>query len=574
MNMSQKRSFVSPTKTQTSIVAFTSGNKRTNSNKTPTRSPIARAQEAILGPPSRKNKLLGNNPFGLLAEEDDEMHEDDTCESYSDSTQVTTNSVMSPRNDSSSTPLSNKARRAAEKLKKSKAVLMDNSLRLELEQLTSFGGHKTPEVSERDKEEPFSRKNETSISLDDNKARRHEATDLENLCVSSMDFIKPTPSVPQTRNGRNSNVNNASDKEATRSNVKSPTIFSKPVLTSIQSTPRAGNQQAKPETIKVSSVPKNPYIRTTHKVGTGHPKTINTSIPRADKVIDLEKGMIRPYIHRYTLRLKIIKSRSEEEEQQLIQATLQKIFDIVLQANCKTIIPPFLELDRNDKSVPDLSSAFQVSAVDSFYSHKKYFFRMSPRDEAGIIWCSIILAQSTSFSIFMEKGKYSLDNQAFSLWPKASDNETATDLGWCLYSTRQQDKDRLASLLTTSTNENIGVKWKPIRTTNGPNRKKDPADSSERVYALHVECASDRVQETKKKLVVWYDSSSSTFPDGTKMRLVPLFSSVLSMNNRTKFASCLARQAALSAGLGTCTTWEMSTNLMLDKIDPEDHLGS
>jgi hypothetical protein len=120
--------------------------------------------------------------------------------------------------------------------------------------------------------------------------------------------------------------------------------------------------------------------------------------------------MIRPYIHRYTLRLKIIKSRSEEEEQQLIQATLQKIFDIVLQANCKTIIPPFLELDRNDKSVPDLSSAFQVSAVDSFYSHKKYFFRMSPRDEAGIIWCSIILAQSTSFSIFMEKGKYSLDN--------------------------------------------------------------------------------------------------------------------------------------------------------------------
>jgi hypothetical protein len=233
MNMSQKRSFVSPTKTQTSIVAFTSGNKRTNSNKTPTRSPIARAQEAILGPPSRKNKLLGNNPFGLLAEEDDEMHEDDTCESYSDSTQVTTNSVMSPRNDSSSTPLSNKARRAAEKLKKSKAVLMDNSLRLELEQLTSFGGHKTPEVSERDKEEPFSRKNETSISLDDNKARRHEATDLENLCVSSMDFIKPTPSVPQTRNGRNSNVNNASDKEATRSNVKSPTIFSKPVLTSI-----------------------------------------------------------------------------------------------------------------------------------------------------------------------------------------------------------------------------------------------------------------------------------------------------------------------------------------------------
>jgi hypothetical protein len=87
---------------------------------------------------------------------------------------------------------------------------------------------------------------------------------------------------------------------------------------------------------------------------------------------------------------------------------------------------------------------------------------MSPRDEAGIIWCSIILAQSNSFSIFMEKAKYSLDNQAFSLWPKASDNKSATDIVWLSYSTRQQDKDCLASLLTTLTNENIGVKWKPI----------------------------------------------------------------------------------------------------------------
>jgi hypothetical protein len=84
--------------------------------------------------------------------------------------------------------------------------------------------------------------------------------------------------------------------------------------------------------------------------------------------------MIRPNIHCYTLRLKIIKSRSEEEEQQLIQATLQKFFDIVLQADSKMIIPPFLELDRNDKCVPDLSNAFQVSAVDSFYSLKKYLF--------------------------------------------------------------------------------------------------------------------------------------------------------------------------------------------------------
>jgi hypothetical protein len=37
------------------------------------------------------------------------------------------------------------------------------------------------------------------------------------------------------------------------------------------------------------------------------------------------------------------------------------------------------------------------------------------------------------------------------------------------------------------------------------------------------------------------------------MRLVPTYNSVLSVNNKTKFLSCLARQAALSSGLATGT---------------------
>ncbi len=80
--------------------------------------------------------------------------------------------------------------------------------------------------------------------------------------------------------------------------------------------------------------------------------------------------MIRPHIHRYTLRIKIIKSKSEEEEQILVQKTLQKFFDIVLQGDSKSIIPPFYDLDRADNSIPDLSSAFNVTALDSYYSLK------------------------------------------------------------------------------------------------------------------------------------------------------------------------------------------------------------
>jgi hypothetical protein len=58
-----------------------------------------------------------------------------------------------------------------------------------------------------------------------------------------------------------------------------------------------------------------------------------------------------------------------------------------------------------------------------------------------------------------------LENNDFSLWPKASDNENTTDVGWLLYSSRAQDKERLSNLLSEITGENVGVKWKPIRAT-------------------------------------------------------------------------------------------------------------
>ncbi len=285
------------------------------------------------------------------------------------------------------------------------------------------------------------------------------------------------------------------------------------------------------------------------------PNKPQSSAGSIDKQIILKKGMLRPHIHRYTLQIKIISSKSEEDEQVLVQKTLKKFFDIVLQGDSKSIIPPFFELDRSDKSVPDLSSSFHVDALDSYYSLKRYFSRLSPRSEDGHVWCSVILAQSISFAAFMEKTRHSLENQAFSLWPKAPDHELATEVGWLLYSTRQQDEARIAEMLSQLSGEKIGIKWKAIRTTTGFNHSKDKEDNSSRVYALHLECAVDRAQEARQKLSKWYGSASKSFPDGSKMRLVPPFNTILSVGNRQKYASLIARQAALNPRLGTGTTW-------------------
>jgi len=247
---------------------------------------------------------------------------------------------------------------------------------------------------------------------------------------------------------------------------------------------------------------------------------------------------------------------------------LQRFLEILLQVEPKTILPPYLELDRNDKSIQDLSSAFPVSSLEGHHMLKKFFFRLSPRDEEGISWCSIIVAQPIPFSLIMDKAKYSLENNDFSLWPKASDNKNTTDAGWLLDSTRAQDKDRLTALLSKLIGENIGLKWKPIRVSSSNNRKKDQPASEEKNRALHVECAVDRMQEVKDKLSVWYGSSSKRLPDSTKMWLVPTITSATSIENKTKFASCLARQAALNAGLASAITREISTNLLLDRKDP------
>ncbi len=162
-----------------------------------------------------------------------------------------------------------------------------------------------------------------------------------------------------------------------------------------------------------------------------------------------------------------------------------------------------------------------------------------------------------------------MDSQSFSLWPKATDLEFAAEVGWLLYSTRQQDEERLSELLSSLAGEKIGVKWKPIQTTDGVNRNKTNQDNESRVYALHLECAADKTQDTRLKLSKWYGSHSKHFPDGSKMRLVPPFNTILSQGNKQKYASLIARQSALNARLGTSSTWEMSTNFLIDRPEPK-----
>ena len=166
----------------------------------------------------------------------------------------------------------------------------------------------------------------------------------------------------------------------------------------------------------------------------------------------------------------------------------------------------------------------------------------------------------------MDKAGSSLNNLEYGLYPRASNHESAAEIGWLLYSIREQNEERISDMLSKLTGEIIGAKWRPIRTSVGA-RKKD--DDETRTFAIHLECASDKVQAIRQQLSKWYGTGSNTFPDGTTMRLVPPFQSIISYSHKSKFASLVARQAALSSRLGTSKTWELTTNLILDRPEPK-----
>ncbi|MFN9978492.1 MAG: hypothetical protein ACK53Y_01190, partial [bacterium] len=71
------------------------------------------------------------------------------------------------------------------------------------------------------------------------------------------------------------------------------------------------------------------------------------------------------------------------------------------------------------------------------------------------------------------------------LFPKVCDHEQTAEIGWLLYSARQQDEERVSAMISSLVNETIGAKWRPIRTND--RQRAALTNPQERTYALHLE---------------------------------------------------------------------------------------
>jgi hypothetical protein len=287
-----------------------------------------------------------------------------------------------------------------------------------------------------------------------------------------------------------------------------------------------------------------------------------------DYDIKLKRGLIRHNITRYDLRFKVKSTNVEEESQVAIHRILTDLFNIILQADETTILPPYLALDCNSPGINDVSSSFLVSELVSFPALKNYFSRLYSKTEGGNIYCSLILASSLSTQDLLNAVKYKLAGLEMGLWPRPTDHEQVSDIGWLLYSSRYQDEHRIAEMFSNDLGIIIGARWHQIHTTDSNRHNTGTLDPENMVRALHLEGPSHRIHDIKSIFffLVWIFATK--FIDGTKMRLIPPYQTVISAADKGKYGAVVARQSAFLSRLATGTSHEFASNLILDRPHP------
>jgi hypothetical protein len=97
------------------------------------------------------------------------------------------------------------------------------------------------------------------------------------------------------------------------------------------------------------------------------------------------------------------------------------------------------------------------------------------------------LASTLSTHDLLTAVKYKLAGLEMGLWPRPTDHEQVSDIGWFLYSSRYQDEMRVAEMLSDALGIRVGARWRQIKTTDTNRRNQNANDLENVVRALHIE---------------------------------------------------------------------------------------
>jgi hypothetical protein len=97
--------------------------------------------------------------------------------------------------------------------------------------------------------------------------------------------------------------------------------------------------------------------------------------------------------------------------------------------------------------------------------------------------------------------------------------------------------------------------------------------AEEPTKALVLDGPQDQIYELRDVLSTWYGSKSSSFPDAVRMRLIPPLDALSDSNRQENYGAALAKHASFVSKMGKGSSWEFTSNLILDKQEPTTGLS-
>ena len=133
--------------------------------------------------------------------------------------------------------------------------------------------------------------------------------------------------------------------------------------------------------------------------------------------------------------------------------------------------------------------------------------------------------------------------------------ESATEVGWFLYSTRAMDAGALADEISDALGFQLGLRWKVI---NIGIQGKVPEEK--KVHALIVEVDTTRKWAYQRRLIEFYGreiKESRYYPNGIRLRFVKAKKDAASMDEKCKIDKLRARQKAFNSSIKSTQTYDI-----------------
>lgn len=261
----------------------------------------------------------------------------------------------------------------------------------------------------------------------------------------------------------------------------------------------------------------------------------------------------RSHITRYDLRVKVAPS---DDADNALTSALQLVFTRLYAADPTMAIYPWCDTDLT--KVTSLLRAEDIPS--SLRQLRQYFPRIRPRPAGGEIHTTIRLGHSEPYDSIIEDIGWWLNDKKHGLWPSPLQVETATTLGWLLYSTRDIDLKSLTRSMYNNTGVEVGLRYRFISLG-----RRGPIPDEQRVKAIHLEVETKDVNVAQPIFARLYGSASiGPFPNSVKMRLVPIITVSMGPNILSKVERLRARQAAFDEKAIRATTWEL---MSIDHVD-------